>query len=70
MNRIELRVICDSLNDEQGKGGQAKLIPMLGWYPTTLRRKLKSRSRVTQPDELAITGALGRVPSALPLERL
>ena len=66
MNPASLRDICDMLNDERGTGGQTKLARLLGWHYSTLWRKLNGNSRITQSDELAITGALGRLPSGSP----
>jgi hypothetical protein len=66
----DLRATCDSLNDEHGTGGQSKLARLLGWHHSTIWRKLNGKSRISQSDELAITGALGRLPSALALKRL
>jgi hypothetical protein len=66
MTPADLRAICDSLNDERGTGGQSKIARLLGWHHSTVWRKLNGKSRITQSDELAITGALGRNPSALP----
>ena len=54
MTPAALRAICDSLNDEQGMGGQTKLARLLGWNYSTLWRKLAGKSRITQPDELTI----------------
>jgi Bacterial regulatory protein, Fis family len=62
---IDLRAICDSLNDERGTGGQSRLARLLGWHFSTLWRKLHGKSRITQPDELAILGALSKLPRAL-----
>ena len=70
MTPADLMAICNSLNDERGTGGQTKLARLLGWNYSTLWRKLTGKSRITQADELAITGALGKMPSALGSERL
>jgi Bacterial regulatory protein, Fis family len=59
MTPADLRAICDSLNDERGTGGQTKLARLLGWNYSTLWRKLNGKSRITQSDELEITGAVG-----------
>jgi hypothetical protein len=66
----ELRAICDSLNDERGTDGQSRLARLLGWDYSTLWRKLNGKSRISHADELAITGALRWVSSALGSERL
>ncbi|VTR94218.1 family transcriptional regulator : : HTH_8 [Gemmata massiliana] len=50
----ELRKTCDLLNVERGTGEQTKLARLLGWNPSTVRRKLSGMSLVTQADELAI----------------
>ena len=62
MTPSDLRVICDSLNDERGTSGQSKLARLLGWNYSTLWRKLNDKSRITHSDELAITGALDSLP--------
>jgi hypothetical protein len=49
----DLRVICNSLNDEHGTGGQSRLARLLEWDYSTLWRKLNGLSRITHPDELA-----------------
>ena len=59
MTRSDLRVICDSLNDERGTGGQTKLARLLGWNYSTLWRKLNGKSPITQSDDLAIFQAVG-----------
>jgi hypothetical protein len=58
MTPAELRAICDSLNDECGTGGKTKLAPMLGWYHSTVWRKINGKSRITPSDELAILKAI------------
>jgi hypothetical protein len=45
-----LRRICESLDP----GGQTKLARLLGWNPSTIRRKLSGRSKISKADELAI----------------
>ena len=50
----DLRVICDSLDDERGTGGPTKLARLLDWHYSTLWRKLNGESPITQSDELAI----------------
>lgn len=50
MTPAELRRVCDSLNP----GGQTRLAELLGWNPSTVRRKLAGTSRITRADELAI----------------
>jgi hypothetical protein len=56
--RVELRAICDSLNDKRGTGGQTKLARMIGRSPRTMRNKISGKSPITQADELAIRQAL------------
>ena len=58
MTPVDLRAICDSLNDERGTGGQSKLARLLGWDYSTLHRKLSGKSPIKQDDELAIRQAL------------
>jgi hypothetical protein len=58
MTPADLRAICDSLNDERGRGGQARLARLLGWHYTTLWRKLNRKSRITEADALAIQKAI------------
>jgi DNA-binding transcriptional regulator YdaS (Cro superfamily) len=58
MTPDELRAICDSLNDERGTGGQTRLAGLLRWDPSTVRRKLSGRSKITHSDELAIIRAI------------
>jgi Bacterial regulatory protein, Fis family len=75
MTPIDLRTICDSLNDEHRTGGQSMLARLLGWNYSTLWRKLNGKSRITQRDELAIWQALagmevGRLCTALSPEAL
>jgi hypothetical protein len=36
MTPDEIRAICDSLNDERGKGGQTSLARLLGWSFSTI----------------------------------
>jgi len=54
MTPAALRHICDSLNP----GGQTKLAHLLGWDPSTVRRKLAGKSKITKSDELAIKSIL------------
>jgi hypothetical protein len=54
MTPTSLRRICDSLNDARGIGGQTKLARLLGCDPSTIRRKLSGKSKITHSDELAI----------------
>jgi hypothetical protein len=65
MKPVNLRAICNSLNDERGTGGQSKLARLLGWHHSTLWRKLNGKSPITLSDELAI----GQVVGALFEER-
>jgi hypothetical protein len=58
MTPADLRAICDSLNDEDGMGGQSKLARMLGWHHSTIWRKLNGKSRIINSDALAIKKAL------------
>jgi hypothetical protein len=46
----DLQVICESLNDERGTGGQSKLANLLGWHHSTVWRKLNGLSQITQSD--------------------
>jgi hypothetical protein len=55
----ELRAICDSLNDERGRGGQSKRARLVGWHYRTIWRKLSGESAITQRDKLAIRQAAG-----------
>ena len=57
MTPADLRVICDSLNDDRGTGGQSKLARMLGWHHSTVWRKLNGKSAITESDALAIQKA-------------
>ena len=57
MTPADLRVICDSLNDDLGTGGQSKLARMLGWHHSTIWRKLNGKSAITESDALAIQKA-------------
>ena len=54
MTHSALRVICDSLNDERGTGGQRRLAHLLEWDYSTLWRKLNGLSKITHSAELAI----------------
>ncbi len=58
MTPAQLRAICDSLDEERGTGGQTKLARLLGWYHSTVWRKLNGKSPITQSDVLAIRSAL------------
>jgi DNA-binding transcriptional regulator YdaS (Cro superfamily) len=59
-----LRRICDSLNNERGTGGQTKLARLLGWHPSTIRRKLSGKSKITKADELAIRSVIADLKSS------
>jgi hypothetical protein len=50
MTPAVLRYICKSLDP----GGQTKLARLLGWNPSTIRRKLSGKSKIRKDDELAI----------------
>ncbi len=54
MTPADLRVICDSLNDDHGTGGQSKLARLLRWHHSTIWRKLNDESPITESDALAI----------------
>ena len=54
MTPTNLRVICDSLNDERDTGGQTMLALLLGWHYSTVWRKLNGKSVITESDALAI----------------
>jgi hypothetical protein len=58
MTPADLRLICDSLNDERGTGGQSRLARLLSWDYSTLWRKLTGKSPITQSDDLAIRRAV------------
>jgi hypothetical protein len=58
MTPADLRAICDLLNDERGTGRQSRLARLLGWHHSTVWRKIKGQSPITQADELAIRQAL------------
>ena len=58
MTPADLRVICDSLNDERGTGGHSKLARLLGWHHSTVWRKLVGQSRITESNALAVERAL------------
>jgi hypothetical protein len=36
MTPVDLRAICESLNDERSTGGQTKLARLLGWHHSTV----------------------------------
>jgi DNA-binding transcriptional regulator YdaS (Cro superfamily) len=63
MTPSELRRICDSLNDERGTGGQARLAELLGWDTSTVRRKLAGKTKITKADALAIERAVSQAAS-------
>jgi hypothetical protein len=48
MTPAGMLAMCETLNDEGGKGGQSKLACLLGWNHSTLWRKLNGKSQVTQ----------------------
>jgi hypothetical protein len=58
MTPADLRALCDSLNDQNGTGGQSKLARLLGWHHSTIWRKLAGKSPITQSEELAIRQAM------------
>jgi len=58
MTPADLRVICNSLNDERGTGGQIRLARLPGWHYSTLWRKLNGKSRIIHSDQLAIMRAI------------
>lgn len=58
MTPIQLRRICNSLNP----GGQTRLARLLGWNPSTIRRKLAGESKISKADELAIRFVLSELP--------
>ena len=58
MTPAELWAICDSLNDERGTGGQTRLARLVGWHHSTVWRKLKGKSLITESDALAIQKAV------------
>jgi hypothetical protein len=58
MTSADLRVICNSLNDERGTGGQTRLARLLGWHHSTIWRKLNGKSSITESDALAIQKAV------------
>jgi DNA-binding transcriptional regulator YdaS (Cro superfamily) len=55
MTPVELRAICNVLNDDRNTGGQTRLARLLGCDPSTIRRKLSGKSKISRADELAIT---------------
>lgn len=57
MTPAELRRICESLNDESGKGGQTRLARLLRWSDRKVRRKL-SGEPISYSDEMAIRHVL------------
>jgi hypothetical protein len=62
MTRLDVRVICDSLDDGRGTGGQTRLARLLGWHHSTVWRKLTGNSPITQADQLAIRQAVAFLP--------
>ena len=36
MTPADLRAICESLNDERGRGGQSRLAHLLDWHHSTV----------------------------------
>ena len=50
-----LPAVCDSLSDERRTGGQTRLARLLGWDPSTIRRKLSGDTKITKADELAVS---------------
>lgn len=58
MTPADLRVICESLNDERGTGGRSKLARLLGWHHSTMWRKLNGKTPISRTDELAIRQAV------------
>jgi hypothetical protein len=48
--------ICESLDP----GGQTKLARFLGWHPSTIRRNLSGKSKITQADELGNQASYAR----------
>ena len=60
MTPKELRAICDKLNEQREAGGQTRLAGLLLRDGSAVPRKLSEKSPITQSDEQAIEGALGR----------
>jgi DNA-binding transcriptional regulator YdaS (Cro superfamily) len=58
MTPADLRAICESLNNQNGTGGQSKLARLLGWHYSTIWRKLNGKLPITRADELAIRQAV------------
>jgi hypothetical protein len=58
MTPADLRVNCNSLNDEHGTGGQSTLARLLEWHHSTIWRKLNGKSRITLSGVLAFQMAL------------
>jgi DNA (cytosine-5)-methyltransferase 1 len=56
---VELRAICDDLNDKHGTGGQSLLARLLEIHPSLIRKKLKGQVGISKVDELAIKHAVG-----------
>jgi hypothetical protein len=54
LTSTQLRIHCDSFNDENGSGGVATLAGLLGWTPRTMWRKLSGQHKISQSDEMAI----------------
>jgi hypothetical protein len=61
MTPAELRRICESLDDESGRGGQTRLARLLKWSDRKVRRKLAGEP-VSYSDELAIRHVTGCNP--------
>jgi DNA-binding transcriptional regulator YdaS (Cro superfamily) len=70
MTPADLRVLCDSLNDERGTGGQSKLARLLGCHYSTVWRKPTGKSPVKQAYELAIRQAVRSLRNCPELARL
>jgi hypothetical protein len=58
MTPADLRVICDSLNDEHGAVGQTKLARLLERHYSTIWMKLTGQSPITESDALAVQKAV------------
>src|SRR5271157_1712696 len=54
MAAAEFRSNCDSINNSQGRGGQSKLVRLVGWHYSTVWGKLNDKSRITESDAFAI----------------
>jgi hypothetical protein len=53
-----LRSITISLNDDRSTGGRTRLARLVGWYCSTVWRKLNGKSPITKSDALAIQKAV------------